>query len=315
MKILIDKFDMFGNTKYYGRLIMKKKRAKSRPAKKISKKRSTKYNSGFLPYLVSGLVTLVILFLFINYYNATRNPNVLGISSVLARDDESLSLEDNHKGPQGEIPMGRDGNSGQSGQFNQEKQAEPGHAMTADVSGRKPQGEPPHMNISGTPVPPRTRDQKMEIHREEENDDLDFHSATDSSGFIMRHRGVEADADGVLSHDPEATSSNQLLLTTPSGNKKILVLPDEAIQKVLEHNKLTQIFDENGASVSADLAKIKLTVKGDQAVFEVKGIKKEKFLGFIPVNLHKTADISAETGDVTTRSDSFFGGVMDLLSF
>ena len=120
---------------------MKKKRTKSRPAKKTSKSRkSVKYNSGFLPYLVSGLVTLLILFLFINYYNATRNPNVLGISSVLAKNDEALG--EDHRDPSNEIPMERDGNSGQSGQFNPERnmkqQEEAGHMMTADASGRKP---------------------------------------------------------------------------------------------------------------------------------------------------------------------------------
>lgn len=286
-----------------------KKKNKSKPVKKTPKSRkSVKYNSGFLPYLVSGLVTLLILFLFINYYNATRNPNVLGISSVLARGGD-----DNHS----EDSMGRDENSGQSGQFHPEplQNADQEHIVSSNTAGRMLQEEH-RINPSGAPIPPQGKEEKLEVHNVgEENDDLDFHSATDSSGFIMRHKGVEAETDGDLENDPEATSSNQLLLTTPSGKHHIMVLPDQAIQKVLEHNKLTELFDGNGASVSADFAKIKLTVKNDQAVFEVKGIKKEKFLGLIPVDLHKTVEVSAETGDVTSSSDSFFGGFLDALSF
>lgn len=242
-----------------------KKRKSSKKIVRKRKSKSTVLNSGYLPYLLSGLVTLLILFCFLGFYNRSHNPNVLSVATMLAKGGD-------HGGNPGE-----------------------------DVQQRKP----PHLKL------PENHAGQIENRQD---DFINVEHATGSSGFVLRHKGVEAETENELRHDP--TASNSLLLTTPSGNTHILILPDQAIQTVLTHNHLTSVLGEDGASSSADLeSKIKLTIKGDQAVFEVKGIKKEKFLGFIPVNIHKTADVSASTGEVVSTSESFLGRLTDFLSF
>lgn len=295
---------------------------KNKVAKKTLRKsrKATRYSSGFLPYLLAGFTVSIALFLYVNYQNSS---GVLGSSTFLARGgDDNVAEVNSESGSSGSSEGGGSSGSSQEPPHGAPQQIQNGDhpALSIPESTRDLhiQEDRPPRSLQVNPTsgvgivpPPRGIREDSREHEQpelEEGDDVHIENATGSSGFLVRHKGVEAEAEDKLEHDPSA--SNSLLLTTPSGKQHILILPDQALDTVLSHNMLTSV---PGADASGG-AKIKLVSKDNGAVFEVEGVKSKKFLGLIPVTIPKTVNVSATDGSVVNTTQSFFSKLLDLLS-
>lgn len=127
---------------------------------------------------------------------------------------------------------------------------------------------------------------------------------------------LEHHADGDLlrvgsmsarSHFPiMITASGEAVVVTPHGTI-VAVLPDKALQALLKTHILSHI-DEGSSSAE-------LVEKNEIAVFEVHGSTRQKLFGFIPVNIHKTVDVSAQTGETISENEGLGARILDLFSF
>ncbi len=122
---------------------------------------------------------------------------------------------------------------------------------------------------------------------------------SDNNEILVEGKRMKAKIKLPVSIDPD---TNELTITTPAGSKKVTILPDEAVEKIL------------GKAVDM-INKAELTTVNDKLVYEIEGTKKQKFLGIFKVVLPKTVMISAETGKVVKEQQAWFNKIVDLLSF
>lgn len=125
--------------------------------------------------------------------------------------------------------------------------------------------------------------------------------------FVILKSGVGATTTFPLSLD---VSTNQLMVTTPTGTKNVTVLPDQAVNNLITQGTITSV-DQNGNNSS----QINLVEENGQPVFQINGVSDQKLLGIIPLTIHKTANVSAQTGQVVSQNESLGQQLLDLLSF
>lgn len=133
--------------------------------------------------------------------------------------------------------------------------------------------------------------------------------------FAIKSGSVEAETHFPLRID---TESNQLTVVTPNGEKKVAVLPDQAVENVLKKGLINSIETgvEGGASGEAEIAqKSTLTEINNELVFQIKGFSNKKFMGILPTSFAKTVYVSANNGEVVKTNETFLNRVLELLSF
>lgn len=136
---------------------------------------------------------------------------------------------------------------------------------------------------------------------------------TGSGKPVLSKNKIAATTDFPLSVD---VGTNQLIITTPAGQKRVTVLPDQAVTNLLA----TKIFNkvDSASNLSGDLKEfegvIKLEIRNNEPVYRVKGIKTHKFLGIIPIDSEATAFISSETGDLVAQEQPFIANLISILS-
>lgn len=136
--------------------------------------------------------------------------------------------------------------------------------------------------------------------------------------FVIQRGNAGAVTSFPLSID---LATNSLIVNTPSGQKTVTVLPDQAVQNLLVANVVNRIggqavvdaVRDNRLSSVRDV--VTLGIRDNIAVYEINGISDQRLLGFIPVAIQKSVIVSAETGDVVTVQESLVNQVFDILSF
>lgn len=125
-----------------------------------------------------------------------------------------------------------------------------------------------------------------------------------SKAIIERLR-ARATTSAPLSIDPE---TNTLSITTARGDVKVVVLPDAAIQKLIENNIVDEIVSEQNDQETEDATvgeeekdTVRLEAEDESPVYKIVGIKRLKFLGLVPFESKVDATVSAETGEVLER--------------
>lgn len=114
--------------------------------------------------------------------------------------------------------------------------------------------------------------------------------------------------------------TNQLVVTTPAGQKVVTVLPEQAIQNLFAANIVNRLGGQADVNEAADNDEtsarqfITLGEKDGDPIYEINGISDQKLLGFIPVEVEKELTVSAETGNVLSTDVSFGDRILDLLS-
>src|SRR3989344_3087445 len=137
------------------------------------------------------------------------------------------------------------------------------------------------------------------------------------SKAIIERLNVQALTDLPLSVD---LNTNILTVTTPSGEKQVTVLPDQAVQNMLAAN----VIDRLGGQALVEEVRqgniqtlgqvIALGLRNNVPVYQVQGIKEHRFLGFFPVTTDVTVTVSAETGEVVDTDQSVGDAIFDFFS-
>lgn len=140
--------------------------------------------------------------------------------------------------------------------------------------------------------------------------------------FVVARENISATTKFPLSVNLE---TNELTVSTPAGDRVVTILPDQAVKNMLASNVIDQI---GGFAFTRDVEKI-ATQEGttvDQVIelsttregilaYEISGVKQEKLLGFLNVNIQKTAVVSAETGELIGVQQNIVSQILDLISF
>lgn len=132
---------------------------------------------------------------------------------------------------------------------------------------------------------------------------------------VLRKNNVRANTSFPVSVDPE---TNKVFITTSSGKKEVSVLPDAAVERILQSRILSNV--ETRASSSAfngDDATLQttLTELNSKPVFKVKGFSNKKVFGLFPASFAKTVYVSAEDGSVVKTDETFFSKMLENVSF
>ncbi|MBI5019486.1 hypothetical protein HZB58_04420 [Candidatus Gottesmanbacteria bacterium] len=148
-------------------------------------------------------------------------------------------------------------------------------------------------------------------------EDEEIEISSDEGHLELTHNAVRARVNFPLSIDPV---TRELIVTTPAGEKTVAILPDAALKNLFIKGFLTEIASGSGsiadASGSASLAgAFELKINNGNLVYEIKGSKKEKFLGLVPVTMPKTMTVSALSGEVLSETQSILSTILGFLSF
>lgn len=138
--------------------------------------------------------------------------------------------------------------------------------------------------------------------------------------FVVSTGQIGAQTDFPISVNLQ---TNELVVSTPAGEKLVAVLPDQAVQNMLAANVITQVrgvrFTQavQEATEAASLQEVisLITTREGVLAYEIPGVKSERFLGFIKVDIPKTAIVSTQTGEVLQIQQSILSTALDLLSF
>ena len=129
--------------------------------------------------------------------------------------------------------------------------------------------------------------------------------------LTIRNGNVEAKTNFPLSINP---TTNTLTVTTPAGVKDVAVLPQPAVQNLIQQGVISQVTTTTTATNGAQLQQVTLGLLNNQPVFRVIGVDNKKLLGLLPVDINKTAYVSAQNGQVVQTNESFVSSLIDLLS-
>lgn len=140
--------------------------------------------------------------------------------------------------------------------------------------------------------------------------------------FVIVDGDSEAETKFPLSVDLE---TNELVVTTPSGVKRVAVLPSQAIENMLRVGKVDVIIppsDDNASPTpNTNLEsgntedQIEIDEENGTLVYKLHGVSKQKFLGVLNVDIPRTVISNAENGEIIDIQQSFIDRIIDLLSF
>ena len=117
--------------------------------------------------------------------------------------------------------------------------------------------------------------------------------------FVFMTREIEAETDFPLSVNPQ---TNELVVTTPAGEKVVTILPDQAVSNMLANN----VFDRE--------QNVNVLFENGTVIYRILGNKDEKLFGIFKVVVPTTAVVSANTGQLVTQEQPFLFRFVDLLS-
>lgn len=166
----------------------------------------------------------------------------------------------------------------------------------------------------GTEVELNQEDALSQINDKLKERDIEIGSGS-ATKFAFRSGKVETLTNFPLSVDP---ITGQLTVTTPSGTHAVTILPQKAVQNMLDSKVLTNVLstgDATTASAEAANNVIALTEVNNKPAFEINGVTDKKILGIIPVAFAKTVFVSPEDGQVIKTSLSEFDKILELISF
>jgi len=293
-------------------------------------------------YTIVLIGVILLIFCGLSFGNWMQRTNVLGISTFLAQDGRESGEESGISGSGDEheevTPTQTNTNttekSGNAAANEEHSQTGAGVTIVTCIAPDKKSFKTSAFNCeylnrmwrnsrstseSGKQRPPRPtggigtekhtiiiRPHKPENELENENDLQVEQNGEDD--FVIKQGSVGARSKFPLSLNPD---TRQLTVTTPNGTKNVAVLPESAVQNLVDKKIITNLDDSSPDASSS----VSLEVKNKNPVFVITGDSKQHFLGFIPVTIHKSIDVSAQTGDIVGQDESFAQRLLDIFSF
>jgi hypothetical protein len=153
---------------------------------------------------------------------------------------------------------------------------------------------------------------QLEDELENELEEKGIKIASNSGKPAFSKNGIGATSNFPLSINPE---TKQLIITTPTGQKNITILPDQAVKNMIDKKYINVIDDQTQNSTeSGQLNTVNLESRNDEPVYKIKGKKSHKIFGFIPVETETTIYASAETGNPVAQEQSLLASFINLIS-
>ena len=157
-----------------------------------------------------------------------------------------------------------------------------------------------------TPEPKETPEAEVEQETEVEVKDGTGEAKVKirkGNAFQFEQQGLKVQVQGgnPVSVNP---ATKELTITTPAGSRNVAVLPDQAVQNLVEGG----IFSvQSGINLTTDA--------NGNPVYEINGVKYEKLLGLFTIAVDKTGQVSAQNGQIIGVTQSSFSKLLDTLSF
>lgn len=149
-------------------------------------------------------------------------------------------------------------------------------------------------------------DDEVEIEPDEDEDKIRIATGSGEGEMVISRNRIRAKTNFPLSVD---LTTNELIVTTPAGVKRVTILPDQAIANLLANDVIDRVEPENEEELE-----LTETEEGEPA-YELAGESDQEFLGFLPVKIKAKFRVSAETGEVLTSQKPLITRLLDLLSF
>lgn len=154
-----------------------------------------------------------------------------------------------------------------------------------------------------------------EVENELEDEDVKIIPTADNQ-LALTQNNTAALTNFPLSIDVE---TRELIITTPSGQKVVTVLPDEAVQNLLATGVINSVEPPASDVVTQDqlgtlTGVVEIETRDNETVYKVKGRKKHLVLGVFSVTMPVTAFVSTDTGQTVAKQQSLLTNVVDFLS-
>lgn len=127
-------------------------------------------------------------------------------------------------------------------------------------------------------------------------------SLTSDNKLAVRNNEVTAVTDLPIMVDVETKT---LMISTPSGPKPVTVLPDKALENILDLGVIASVNTQ-------EIPKIEYL--GGELAYRFGGIKKYKMFGFYEVTVPTSIVVSAETGEVVSSDQPLVTKIVRLIS-
>lgn len=132
--------------------------------------------------------------------------------------------------------------------------------------------------------------------------------ASDTAKPTFTKNNVRAASNFPLSFNPETKT---LIVTTPTGEKTLAVLPDQAVENMLKNNILSNIATESSGTQSAQAT---VTTYDGTLSYEIDGEKIHRIFGILPIKTPVKVFVSAETGKPLAQRQTMLTSLIDFLS-
>lgn len=149
-------------------------------------------------------------------------------------------------------------------------------------------------------------DEEIEIEPDEDDDKINIATGSGDGEMVFSRNRVRARTNFPLSVD---LNTNELIVTTPAGVKRVAVLPDQAIANLLANNVIDRVDSPETET------ELELTEEDGKPAYTVTGESDQKLLGFLPVKIRVKVKVSAETGEVVRTEKTIRDRLFDLVSF
>lgn len=149
---------------------------------------------------------------------------------------------------------------------------------------------------------------EVENHLAEDNISV----STESGQLVIQKNNTRATTTLPLSVD---LGTNTLSVDTPSGVKTLAVLPDQAVQNLIDAGIINRVSGTvNQATGETETEKLQVEDRNGVLVYEVKGISDQRLFGLIPLKISKDISVSTETGNAVVINQSLVSRLLDILS-
>jgi len=154
-----------------------------------------------------------------------------------------------------------------------------------------------------------------EVENELEDDGIRLVSTTNNQLALTQNQ-IAALTNLPLSINAE---TKELIIITPTGQRVVTVLPDEAVQNLIAAGIINSIETPPEEITTQDqlgtlTGVVEIETRDSEIVYKIKGNKTHLMLGIIPVTTPVTAFVSTDTGLTVAKQQSILTNVIDFLS-